>query len=637
MTIVFPGVAQAAGGLPVQPTAAARSVNTPIAATLARDGFWGQWQLDNARESIPHAIEWMHRAHYLDNLRLAAGQVTGQYHGMHWMDSELYKLLEAVAWLPADLRDADATSFFDEAVELVLTVQDTDGYLNSYYQTVGAGQRWTDFAFGHEMYLAGHLIQAGIAAHRAMRDDRLLTAGRRFADHLFEKFGPDGEARVDGHPEIEMALVELYRETGEERYLRLASTFIERRGHGLLGPGDFGLHYCQDAVPLRETTELDGHAVRALYLAAGATDVAVETHDDELLERMILLWDDLIATKSYLTGGVGSRHFHEAIGGAYELPPDRAYCETCASIAKVMWATRLHLATGSARYAEESERVLYNSFAASTAADRWHFWYRNPLYQRERLVAAPHGDLVHERTDIGTRASWFDTACCPPNVMRTIAALGAQLATRRGETLYLNQLISGRIWDPSTGCTLVVESGLPTHGHVALSVEGGRGLRVKVRSPQWSAPTSGDSSPRAGDGMDTDGYFTVQVPPSGISFGLDLTPLFVYPDRRIDAIAGQVAVVRGPVVLALEGVDLDDPDEIHDVTVSTLEQPQDRVSDAIQVAVRGGLRRDQPPESPYLRTIADVPVVGRQFLLRPYADWANRGPSTMRVWLPVLD
>lgn len=637
MTIDFPNTARADGGLPVHPTSAARAVQTPIAAVLARDGFWGQWQLDNARQSIPHAIEWMHRAHYLDNLRLAAGQMAGRYHGMHWMDSELYKLLEAIAWLPADLRNADLTAFYDEAVGLILAAQDVDGYLNSYYQTVGAGQRWTDFAFGHEMYLAGHLIQAGVAAHRTMGDDRLLSAGRRFANHLFEKFGPDGEIRVDGHPEIEMALVELYRVTGDDRYLSLASIFIERRGHGLLGPGDFGLHYCQDAVPLRRTAELDGHAVRALYLAAGATDVAVETHDDELLERLILLWDDLVATKSYLTGGVGSRHFHEAIGDAYELPPDRAYCETCASIAKIMWATRLNLATGLARYAEESERVLYNSFAASTAADRQHFWYRNPLYQREQMEAAPDRNLVHERTELGTRASWFDTACCPPNVMRTIAALGSQLATRRGETLYLNQFFSGRVLDPSTGCTLVVESGLPTHGGIALSVEGRRELTVKVRSPQWGAWTASEPSTSAGGRSDADGYLAVRVPPSGVSLGLDLAPHFVYPDRRIDAITDQVAVVRGPVVLALEGIDLDDPEDIQDVAVSTLEPPQDQMSDAIEVTVRGGLRRGQPPASPYQRSIAAVPVVRAQFVLRPYAGWANRGPSTMRVWLPVLN
>ena len=235
---------------------------------------------------------------------------------------------------------------------------------------------------GHELYCAGHLIQAGVAFARTTGDVSLLTVARRFADLIDDVFGSDDHTGTDGHPEIEVALVELYRQTGERRYLELADTLTSRRGFGTFAGGRFDLEYYQDAEPVREARSIVGHAVRALYLAAGVTDIYAETGDEALLASMLGQWDDLTAAKTYLTGGIGSRHYGEAIGDPYELPPDRAYCETCAAIASIMWNWRMLLVTGESRFADLLERTLYNGFLSGHSLDGESFFYVNPLQSR---------------------------------------------------------------------------------------------------------------------------------------------------------------------------------------------------------------------------------------------------------------
>lgn len=622
--------------VPVRPTAAATSALRPVEGVVELvGGVWGDWRADNTTRTIPLAISWMRRAGYLRNLALAAGTATGSYDGMHWKDSDLYKVLEAIGW-DGDRPGAEENlAFLDEATTLLERAQAADGYLNSYYQTAGLGRHWTDFAFGHEMYLAGHLVQAAVAVHRSLGDDRLLRVARRFADHLVDRFGRAEDVRVDGHPQVEMALVELFRETGEQAYLDLAALFVDARGHRTLGPGEFGLQYCQDGAPLREVDGLSGHAVRAVYLAAGATDVAVERGDSELLEHLQALWDDLVRTRSFLTGGIGSHHFHEALGARWELPPDRAYAETCASIGKMMWAHRLHLATGDPRYPHEIERVLHNGFAASTSADREHFWYRNPLYQREVAAAPPEDELLHERLEIGTRASWFDTACCPPNIMRTIASLDAYVVAARGDDVVLSQVVPVGV-DVIVGGRRVrlqvftdVPAGRRTRVTVDRDVADG-GADVLVRRPRWVDGGSSSSVPDEHMSLSGPGTHDLDLPS---------TPTFVRPSRRVEAVAGQVALRLGPVVYALEGVDLGSPDDVHDACFDPT-----GVVETVPAAgtwggmpalrVRGLLRRgdpDDPWEGDAERAV-DEPAT---FLLRPYAGWANRGPTTMRVWAPV--
>ena len=275
----------------------------------------------------------------------------------------------------------------------------------------------------------------------------LLAVARRFADHLVDHFLGRQEG-IDGHPIVETALAELYRETGHEPYLRLASQFIEQRGHGLIGDSGFGHRYLQDHEPVRDTVTQVGHVVRALYLDAGVADVAAETGDAPLLASSLTRWADMVAAKTYLTGGNGSRHEGESFGDRFELPPDRAYNETCAAIASFQWAWRLLLATGDAAYADLMERVLYNGFASSTATGGTRFFYVNPLQRR-----ADH----FEKDDPGRRREWFNCACCPPNIMRTMASLQHYLATASGGTLYVQQFTGATLSAPLAGGVLGVE------------------------------------------------------------------------------------------------------------------------------------------------------------------------------------
>ena len=348
-------------------------------------------------------------------------------------------MLEAVGWETGRAGDGGWSAFVDDTVALLREAQDDDGYLNSWIQGVHPERRWQQLEESHELYCAGHMIQAAVAVARGAGRDDLLDVARRFADLAVERFGDDGgEPGLDGHPEIETALVELYRHTGEPRYLALAAAMVERRGRGLLGHHHFGSQYLQDHAPVREATEPVGHAVRQLYLAAGVTDVYLETGDASLLEAMQELWQRTFAEKTYVTGAHGSRHRDEAFGDPYELPPDRAYGETCAAIASFLWNWRLLLATGDGRYAEEMERALYNAIAVSTSLDGRHFSYSNPLHLRDGHDGSSE-DAPSERLP------WFRCACCPPNLARLVASLHHYVATRDGEGIQLHLPAAGRI------------------------------------------------------------------------------------------------------------------------------------------------------------------------------------------------
>ena len=296
----------------------------------------------------------------------------------------MYKWLEAVGWELGRERDRVLGDAADEVIGLVERAQRDDGYLNSYVQVVAPGREYDDLAWGHELYCFGHLIQAAVAWQRALGDDRLLRVATRAADAIDRELGPGGRDAIDGHPEVEMALVELFRATGERRYLDLAARMIDLRGHGLLGIGRFGSAYWQDHAPVRDAPTVTGHSVRQLYLDCGAVDVATELGDRQLLDAVVRRWHDMMETRAYLTGGLGSRHRDEAFGDPYELPPDQAYAETCASIASVMLAWRLLLATGDPAHADAIERTAFNGVLPGLSLDGHRFLLRQRAAAADR-------------------------------------------------------------------------------------------------------------------------------------------------------------------------------------------------------------------------------------------------------------
>ena len=322
-------------------------------------GFWGARQRLNRDVTIPYGMKMLEQSGTIENFRVAAGASQAEYQMPLFRDSDLYKVLEAIAWERAHGPQPDQEHFFDASVELIEAAQESDGYVNTYVQVVKQGRRFGDPAMGHELYCAGHLMQASVANRRTRQSaGGLAGIADRFASLLVGALATDQVGYVPGHPEVETALIEMYRTSRDGRLLDLAADLIGRRGRSSLRWHNVGPSYFQDDVPFEDAMTIRGHAVRALYLLAGATDLYTETGRPALLAPVLAQWRDMVSSKTYITGGVGSRHKDEAFGDAYELPPDRAYCETCAAIASIMWNWRLLLLTGEAAYAELMERTL---------------------------------------------------------------------------------------------------------------------------------------------------------------------------------------------------------------------------------------------------------------------------------------
>ncbi|MFL5734811.1 MAG: glycoside hydrolase family 127 protein, partial [Chloroflexia bacterium] len=439
-------------------------------------GFWKHQQATNRGITLRDGYQKLEQAGNFGNLRRAAGQSDEQYQGPVFMDEDVYKWLEAVSDEIGNAPDPELAEMADSTIALLTAAQQDDGYLDSYYQVVAPDQKWSDLDHGHEMYCAGHLIQAAIAHHRATGSNALLRIAVRLADHIDSIFGPGRRDGTCGHPEIEMALVELYRETGEERYLRLARALVDRRGRNkMVGLDSYGPEYHQDRVPVREAQQVEGHAVRQLYLTSGVTDIYMETGERALLDAMNRLWHDATAHKMYVTGGFGSRFEGESFGDPYELPSDRCYCETCAAVGSLIWNWRMLLATGEVRFADELERVLYNGFLSGRALDARHYFYMNPLESRE-------GE---------ERPAWHRVACCPPNIMRLVATVGHYLATTTERGVQVHQYMSARVraGSESQRRTVGLETDYPWNGRVRVTVEetGDEPWELSLRIPAWVA------------------------------------------------------------------------------------------------------------------------------------------------------
>ena len=602
-------------------------------------GYWGRRQQVNADASLAHIESWLEREGWLGNFDLVRDDAPAtERRGREFSDSEVYKFLEAMAWEIGRTGSEALEARFGAIVARVAAAQATDGYLSTAFGRSGQPARYSDLEWGHELYCYGHLIQAAVARARTGGEDLLVTVARRVADHVCETFGADGIASVCGHAVIEPALVELYRVTGEHRYLEQARLFVERRGHHVLEDIEYGRSYFQDDVPIREATVLRGHAVRATYLAAGAVDLAAETDDGTLLDALTGQWATTVARRTYLTGGMGSRHQDEGFGEDFALPPDRAYSETCAGVGSIMFAWRLLLAHGGAQYGDLIERTLYNVVATSPAADGRAFYYANTLHQRE-VGAAPNPDQAVGRAESSLRAPWFHVSCCPGNVARTLASLAAYVATTDDDGLQLHQYAPARIrtsLPDGRPIELDVETDYPRTGRVVLRSVATQESRwtLSLRVPRWAggAALVVDGERReAGPG-------TVEVTRTfragdEVVLELPVLPRFTWPDPRIDAVRGCVAVERGPEVLCVESVDLDGAH----VDTMRLDPSHPPRESAGQVLVRARPVKFAEPDWPYDGPAGEVGVgEPGDVRLIAYHDWANRGPSTMRVWIPTI-
>ncbi len=656
--------AGAVGGGPVQPTPTAIASLQPLGVrdvTLAPGHELGDWQRRNSVRTLPHCIEQVVASGTVRNLEIVAlgrgGEVAHQ--GLVFSDSDIYKTLEAAAWDNVRGLSAGVTGFVEEATSVMARAQRPDGYINSWFQGQHPELVWRDLRWGHELYCVGHLLQAATAAHRTSSNPSLAGVAERLAGHLLATFSSeDGDGRlvgVCGHPEVETALVEFYRLTGDARLLALAKRQVELRGRpdvalpasGLLGDPRFPLSYFLHHLPVRQRSYATGHAVRELYLQAGVVDVAVETADTELLAASEAIWEDLFATKTYVTGAHGSRHRDESIGDAYELPSDRAYGETCAAIASFQWNWRLLLATGRARYAEEMERVFWNTIAGAVSREGTEFFYSNTLHLR----------TGHDGTDEDAprhRPTWYRCPCCPPNLARLMASIQAYLMTRDASGLQVHMPFSGALSTevPGGNIDLAVRTGHPWEGTTDIEVAGcssGERWDLSLRSPEWArkegtrvtlngAPVEASwegSYIRVGRRWRTGDHLQVSCS----------TPVRVLrPHWRVDAVRDCVAVQRGPLVYCVEADDLAAGVAVEDVFVDATHslEPTDAVPGGLQgyvkvAIVASGEAADSLSAAELYNEDGTTQWRAEPLALTfvPYFARGNRPRDAMRVWVPV--
>ncbi|MFN7162309.1 MAG: glycoside hydrolase family 127 protein, partial [Fimbriimonadales bacterium] len=520
------------------------------------DEFWSKRQKTNRTATLPHLFEELERAGNIPNLRLAAEGKREGYQGPVYMDSDLYKALEAAAYVLKQHPDDPICAKVDEVIDILERAQQPDGYLNSYFQVVAPDKRWSNLRDWHELYCAGHLIEAAVAHYHATGSERLLNIARRFADYIDSVFGAGKRLGYCGHPEIELALFRLYEATGETRYAQLAEFFLLNRGRKIFAQEhntpleEYDGAIWQDNLPLLEHREIVGHAVRAAYLFAGATDLAVYTDDDALRERLLQMllrvWDNTINKRRYITGGIGNEPKHEGFTADYELPNRTAYQETCASIALIFWAHRLGRLLGEARFYDALERALYNGALAGISLDGKRFFYVNPL----------ESDGTHHRK------AWYGCACCPPNIARLLASLGDYIYAQSDDALYVNLYIGGRVRVELGGKPLTLEArtSYPWHESVALRVvESAVGrFKLMLRLPAWCDAPELRLNGEPVAVRREDGYAVIErewAAGDAVELRLPMTPVLMEAHPRVEADRWQVALQRGPIVYCLEEID----------------------------------------------------------------------------------
>jgi DUF1680 family protein len=585
----------------------------PIRCVTLEDGFWKRWMEANRTQGIPALYRQLEDHGVVENFRVVAGLSKGELKGPVFRDSDLYKWMEGAATALESSDDPELRRLLESVIDAVAAAQQPDGYVNTFFVNELSGQRFRNLRDEHELYCAGHMFQAAIAHYRATGSARFLEVAIRFADYLTRTFGPGKIEQPDGHPEVEMALVELYRVTGRREYLDLAAFFLKRQAFGKAG-------------------QISGHAVRFAYLMAGLADLYAETGDREARQALLELWEDVASGRVYITGGLGARYAGEAIGERYELPNEGAYSETCAAIANAMWNFRMLGVTGDARYADMMERALYNNVLAGVSLDTTHWFYVNPL--------ACFRD--HQRQP------WFGCTCCPTNMVRTLAAIPGYLYGRSSEGIWVHLYDTSRLsWALVDGTKVTVrqKTGYPWDGRVELTLDPAEEstFSLFLRVPGWCQAASVTVNGQPFEGRLRDGYLEIRRRwKAGDRVGLELQmPVqLVEADPRVRCNLGSVAVQRGPLVFCAEsvdnpGVNLRDLELKARPSLRAAFRP-DLLQGVLTLRAKG---RDVPPEAPrgplyrpagsFSPSWRDVEVT-----LIPYYAWANRGPSQMVVWMP---
>jgi DUF1680 family protein len=605
------------------------AAETPPAALTAvphtdvklSDQFWSPRIERNRAVTIPHNFKMCEQTGRIANFARAGGLEKGPHQGAFFNDSDVYKVVEAASYSLAAHPDPQLDKYLDNLIAKFAAAQRPDGYLYTFYTPNGTlDKKFTNLKDHHELYCAGHLIEAAVAHHRATKKDNLLNIAIKLADHIDATFGENKRHDVDGHEEIELALFKLADETGQAKYRKLGEFFVRERGRGT-GRKLYGAYY-QDRKPTTQATEVEGHAVRQSYLLCAMTDMAA--HGDAA-QRPALdkLWKDLFERKMYITGGIGAKHEGEAFGEPYELPNESAYAETCAGIGNALWNHRMNLLTGDGKFADVVEQASYNGFLSGVSLSGDKFFYVNPLASSGKHHRLP----------------WYDCACCPPNVARYMAtvpgrayAMTVDEATKT-PTVYVNLYAAGeaKLAVGGTSLGIAQQTRYPWDGQVRLTITLPQPavFALKLRIPQWcQGATVSINGAAMGELVNEKGYFTINgswTTGDVVELNLPMPIKRMKADPRVKANWGRVALQRGPVVYCVEAVD-------NGGHVTHLSLPPD-----------AELRVEEKPDllggvsvikgKALARMKADAPAQPVDFTAIPYFAWDNREAGEMAVWL----
>lgn len=579
----------------------------PFTDVKLSDQFWAPRIRTNREKSLPHNFKWCEETGRISNFAKAAGLVPGKFEGIFFNDSDVYKVLEGASYALADQRDPSLEKTVDEVIAKIAAAQQPNGYINTYFTVAEPEKKWTDFAVKHELYCDGHLIEGAVAHYQATGKKTFLNVATKLADHLDATFGPDKRHEVCGHEEIELALVKLFQATGETRYLTLADFFLNLRGNKAQRAKLFGA-YAQDHIPVRQQREIVGHAVRAMYLYSGVADAASYSGDPALIETMRSIWHDVVHRKMYITGGIGARHEGEAFGEAFELPNDKAYCETCAAIGLAFWAHRLNLLHCDAQYVDVLERAIYNGILSGIALDGRHFFYVNPLASSGKHHRQP----------------FFGCACCPSNVVRFVPSIPGYVYARNDAGIAVNLYVAGTatIEGRFGKVKLTQVTDYPWDGWAVIRVEPERpaAFDIALRIPAWCRGAKVAVSGKPVEKLQIrKGYAIIhRTWQGGETIELDL-PM---PVERMEAHplvkadAGRVAVQRGPIVYCFEAVD--NGGKAKDIVLAR----EPKFTTELKRELLGGVT-----------VIRGLDSSGRTVTAIPYYAWDHRQPGEMIVWV----
>src|SRR5277367_4173398 len=623
----------------------AKLKTVPVSAVTIEEGFWSKRRATNVQSSIPSMYDQLIEHGRMDNFLRLEGKSDAPQRGPVYSDSDMYKWLEAVGFalqsgdLPALHQTADKT------IREIVAAQEPSGYLNTYYVQDRASLRMLSKTqtTGHELYNIGHLLQGAIAYYRATGDPTLLDAGMRFVDDfLLPSYGPGPNQKpiVAGHPEIEMSLIELYRTTGNRKYLETAGYILQGDSRIPLRPDQIVYMYC--GIPFTSRTKLEGHAVRAMYACCGATDYYLETGDQTYLKTLTTLSQDLVLRQLYVTGGVGAREDGEAFGDAYELPNARAYGESCAAIGNMMWNWRMLAVTGNALHADVIERALYNGINSGMSLDGKLYCYRNPL-----AFDPSSGDTI--------RNPWYDTTCCPPNLERTFASLPGYFYSTTKDGIYVHLYDNSVLdWHLENGTPLKVvqKTNYPWDGGVEIAVSPAKPAEFTfyVRIPGWSNASQVLVNGKAVSGVASGEYLALKrswKAGDTVSLKFGMTPQVLEANRRVVDDYGRVAVQRGPLVYCLEQLDQPGGTALFDVALDLRSNASAGFHEEVKGDLLGGIvvlkhigaAYEKPSEGAvlyraYSASKTQDSAVELRFI--PYYAWANRAATAMQVWTPVL-